>query len=71
MRAGRIFATVSDDGTKVAVSDLVSFSAFKDGGDWKLGGAFTADDLKDNFNPVLDEAEARRLLNEAKAALSL
>lgn len=69
MRAGGIFASISDDGKKVAVG-FEDFDARSINGVWERDKTFSADDFKDNFNPVLDEAEAKRLLNEAKASLS-
>lgn len=45
-------------------------TARKVGGVWSEG-SFSADDLKDNFERVRDEAEAISILNEAKASLSV
>jgi len=60
----------SSDG-RLLVFDGDKFSArFKDGA-WEYGKSFPADDLKDNFERVRDEAEAIRILNEAKASLSV
>lgn len=56
---------------RVFASDGKGFNARFVDGSWELDKIFSADDFKDNFNPVLDEAEAMRLVNEAKASLSV
>ncbi len=66
-----IFASVDPTSGRVAVSDLVSFVAAKVDGVWIEDKVFSVDDFKDNFFPVRDEAEANKLLNEAKASLSV
>ena len=60
--------SVSDDGRILACDPDVFIARFVDGV-WERNKMFSTDDLKDNFNPVLDEAEAKRLINEAKASL--
>ena len=56
---------------RLIVWDGDKFSArFKDGA-WEFGKSFSADDLKDNFERVRDETSAIRILNEAKASLSV
>ena len=47
------------------------FSARKVDGVWEYGKGFSADDLKDNFERVRDEARSIRISNEAKASLSI
>ena len=70
MSAGGIFSSISDDGKRAFVG-VDGFNARLVNGVWERDKIFSADDFKDNFNPVRDETEARRLLNEAKAALSI
>jgi len=69
-RSRSVFATVDPVDGRAEVGDLISFVARRVDGVWERGKGFPASDLKDNFRPVLDEAEANALLNEAKAALS-
>lgn len=59
----------SSDG-RLLVFDGDKFVARFVNGAWD-DGVFSADDLKDNFERVRDEAEAIRILNEAKASLSV
>jgi len=54
----------------VTVFDGDSSVASKVDGVWSAD-VMSADDLKDNFNRILDEVEASRLLKEAKASLSV
>jgi hypothetical protein len=65
------FASVDPSDGRLLVWDGDKFSARKVDGVWEYGKAFSADDLKDNFERVRDEAEAISILNEAKASLSV
>ncbi len=56
--SGRVMALSSD-----------GFSAVKESGVWRPG-VFSADDLKDNFERVLDPKLAKSLFQEAQASLS-
>lgn len=62
------FASEDKSDGRLLVWDGDLFSAKKVDGFWSKGG-FTADDLKDNFERVRDEASAIKILNEAKASL--
>lgn len=68
-RFGLVSIDPSDN--RVFASDLLDFCARRVNGVWEKDKTFSADDFKDNFDPVLDVAEAKRLLNEAKASLSV
>jgi len=57
-----------EDG-RIDVWDGDKFGAVFEDGSWRRGG-FTLDDLKENFTRILDEAEATRILHEAKASLT-
>lgn len=63
------FASKDPSDGRLLVWDGDLFSAKKVGDVWSEGG-FSADDLKDNFERVRDEAEAISILNEAKVSLS-
>jgi len=58
---GRVDVLADDRGLEVP--------AIRVGGVWRVG-TFSADDLKDNFERVLDPKEAEMLFQEAAAALS-
>ncbi len=62
------FASVDLSDGRLLVWDGDLFSARKVDGVWSKG-TFSADDLKDNFERVRDEAEAIKILNEARASL--
>lgn len=64
------FASKDPADGRLLVWDGDLFFAKKVDGVWSKGG-FSADDLKDNFERVRDEAEATRILKEAKASLSV
>ncbi len=64
------FASEDLSDGRLLVWDGDLFSAKKVDGVW-VKGVFSADDLKDNFERVRDEARSIRILNEAKASLSV
>lgn len=63
--------SVDDSDGRVSVADGNGFNARFVDGVWEVDKTFSADDFKDNFRLVFDEATANALLKEAKASLGM